>query len=90
MSSKIEGMRIFRLVLKFGFHLDLKNTFYIPSFSRNLVSIARLVHFGFKFVFENSNFILFQNDIVVGNGFLVNGLYKFNLEPTCECNILIM
>ena len=83
-------MGTFRLVLKSGFYFDLKNTFYIPSFTRNLVSIARLVPFSFKFVFEISNFSLFKDGTTIGNGFLVDGLYKFNLDPTNECNLLTM
>ena len=46
MSSKVEGVGTFRLVLKSGFYLDLKDTFYIPSFSRNLVSVTRLEPLG--------------------------------------------
>lgn len=42
MCSHVEAMGTFRLVLENGFQLDLENTFYIHSFSRNLVSISRL------------------------------------------------
>ena len=85
LGSTVEGVGTFRLVLKSGFHLDLKDTFYVPTFSRNLVSISRLAPLGFKFVFENTSFSLFQNSIIVGHGVLVDRLYKFDLDPTHEC-----
>ena len=83
-------MRTFRLVLKSGFDLNFKNTFYISFFSKNFVSIAKLVPFGFKSVFKNSIFSLFKNGTIVGNGSLVDGLYKFNLNPTYEYNLITM
>ena len=43
MCLKVKVGRTFRFVAKSGFHLDLENTFYIPLFFRNLVSIAKLV-----------------------------------------------
>lgn len=42
-----EAMGTFRLVLKFVFILDLENIFYVSSFSRNLVSISKLINVGF-------------------------------------------
>ena len=51
MRSHVEAVGTFRLVLKSGFVLDLENTVYVPSFSRNLVSIAKLIPFGFDFNF---------------------------------------
>ena len=86
MGSQVEAVGTFRLVLESGFVLDLENTFYVPSFSRNLVSVSRLVTVGFSFLFENSTFSLFKNKTIVGYGSLVDGLYKFRLDPTYECN----
>ena len=77
MGSQVEAVGTFRLILESGFVLDLENTFYVPSFSRNLVSVSRLVTVGFSFLFENSTFSLFKNKAIVGYGPLVDGLYKF-------------
>ena len=55
----------------------LENTFYVPSFSRNLVSVSRLVKVGFSFLFENSTFSLSKNKAIIGYGSLIDGLYKF-------------
>ena len=43
MQSSVEVVGTFRLVLRSSFYLDLENTFYVPIFSRNLISIGRLV-----------------------------------------------
>ena len=49
MRSKIKDVETFRLVLKFRFILNLENIFYIPSFSRNLISVYRLYNVGYGF-----------------------------------------
>ena len=38
MRSIVEGVGIYRLILKIDFQLDIENTFYVPSFSRNFIS----------------------------------------------------
>ena len=43
MSSRVEAIGTCNLVLSSGFILELEKTFYVPSFSRNLISISRLV-----------------------------------------------
>ena len=46
MSSCVEAIGTCNLVLSSGFILELEKTFYVPSFSRNLISISRLVPLG--------------------------------------------
>ena len=43
MQSHVEAIGTCELVLSSGFILILEKTFYIPSFSRNLISVSRLV-----------------------------------------------
>lgn len=40
MRSNVDNIRIFKLILKIKYILDLENTVYVPSFSRNLVSVS--------------------------------------------------
>ena len=40
--APIEAIGTYRLVLETNYHLDLFQTFYIPSISRNLASLAKL------------------------------------------------
>src|SRR3954462_9472285 len=47
MRSRVEAVGTYRIVLSSGFVLDLERTFYVPSFSKNLISVSRLVPFGY-------------------------------------------
>ena len=58
MSSCVEAIGTYNLVLSNDFILELEKTFYIPSFFRNLISISRLVPLGFSFNFTDSGFSL--------------------------------
>ena len=63
-----------------GFVLKLEKTFYVPSFSRNLITVSRLVPFGYSLNFSEKSFSLFYKSDYVGNGILSNGLYCINLQ----------
>ena len=75
MSSRVEAIDTYSLVLSSGFILELKKTFYVPSFSRNLISISRLVPLGFSFSFSDSGFSLSNKFKVIGYGTLSDGLF---------------
>jgi len=66
---KATGTCIF-LTLSSGFILKLERTFYVPSFSRNLIYVSRLVPFGYSFNFKDTSFELFYNFECVGNDIL--------------------
>ncbi|CAH9082885.1 unnamed protein product [Cuscuta europaea] len=51
---EVEAIGVFRLLLKTGFYLDLKETFVVLSFRRNLISISALDKFGYSCSFGNS------------------------------------
>jgi hypothetical protein len=70
----------FRLFLDIDCYLDLFQTLYVPSVSRNLVSISKLDLEGYSFSFRNRRFSLFKNSSFVGSGSLCDGLYKLNLN----------
>jgi hypothetical protein len=53
MRSKVKAIGTFRLVLKFRLILNLKNIFYILSFSRNLILVSRVYNIGYGFFFIN-------------------------------------
>jgi hypothetical protein len=90
MCSHVEAIGTFRLVLENGYILDLVNIFYVPSFSKNLIFISKLVLLGFEFNFIGSNVYLFKNSNDIGSRILVNGLYKLNLDPIYEQSLLTM
>jgi len=56
----MEVVGTYHLILDTGFYLDLMNTFYVPSISRNLVSLSKLDVAGYSFKFGNGCFSLYQ------------------------------
>ena len=52
----VEVVGIYRLKLDIGHHLDLLETLYVPSLSRNLVSLSELDVTGYFFNFGNGCF----------------------------------
>ena len=74
------------LVLSSGFILELENTFYVPSFSRNLISISRLVPLGCSFNFTNSGFSIYNKSKVIGYGALYDGLFLIQLHNDVTYN----
>ena len=55
----IKGIRMYHLVLDIGHYLDLFQTLYVPTFSHNLVSLAKLNVVGFVFKFGFGSFSIF-------------------------------
>ena len=80
-SVEVEVTRHFRLLLCTGFYLDLKDTFVIPSFRRNLVLVSYLEKLGYLCSFGNNVFRLsFNSDIVGTDSLLVNdNLYLLDI-----------
>ena len=56
------------------------DTFYVPSITRNLISLSKLDVVGYSFKFENGCFSLFKHTFMIGSGTLYDGLYKLNLD----------
>ena len=76
----VEAVGTYRLILDTGFYLDLMDTFYVPSISRNLVSLSKLDVVGYSFKFGNGCFSLYQRTYLIGFGTLFDGLYRLNLD----------
>jgi len=79
-SIEVEAIWHFRLLLGTGLYLDLKDTFIIPSFRRNLISVSLLDKFGYHCSFGNNQFSLSLNSNIVGTGSLsiYDNLYLFD------------
>ena len=76
----MESIGTCSLVLDNGYILDLENTFYIPTFSRNLISVSRLAPLGYSFKFSDYTFNLFCKYELTGNGILSNGLFSIYVQ----------
>jgi hypothetical protein len=85
----VEAVETFRLILKkIGYVLDLDNVFFIPCFSRNLISVSKLDIIGFGFLFINFTFSIFEGENFIGGGIKIDGLIKIDLDPNFENNNL--
>jgi len=49
--ASIEAIGTYRLILYTGHHLDIFQTLYVPSISRNLISLSKLDTVGYCFKF---------------------------------------
>jgi len=83
-SVEVEAIGHFRLLLCIGFYLDLKDTFVVPSFRRNLISVSYLDKSGYSCSFGNSEFSLSFNSNIVGTGSLLtyDNLYLLDTVTT--------
>lgn len=70
------------LILDFGFELMLRNTLYVPSFRRNLISVYMLGNIGFAFEIKNYTVNISFNSNVIGHCTLSRGLYRVCLTST--------
>jgi hypothetical protein len=84
----VEAVGTFRLILRTDYILDLENVFFIPCFSRNLISVSKLDVIGFSFWFINSTFGIFKGENFIGGGTKVDGLFKIDIDPNFENNHL--
>lgn len=78
--APVEAIGTYRLILDTEHHLDLFQTFYVPSISRNLISLPKLDKAGYFFSFGNECFNLFKQNVLIGSGIMCDGLYKLKLD----------
>ena len=77
-------------ILRPGYVLDLERTFYVPSFSRNLISVSRLVLHGFSFNFVSAFLHLLNDNVFVGDGILYDGLFRLYLNHSLHYSLTTM
>ena len=70
----------YRLLLETGHQMDLLNTFYVPSITRDLVSLSKLYATGYFVLFSSGQLCLMLNSVTVGSGILCDGLYTISLN----------
>ena len=79
-----------RLKLDNGHHLDLLETLYVPSLSRNLFSLSKLDVTAYSFNFGNECLYLFKHNHLIGTGILCDGLYKLKLDSLYAETVLTL
>ncbi|KAK2996736.1 hypothetical protein RJ639_025314 [Escallonia herrerae] len=88
--AQVEAVGTLRLVLESGFNLNLVDTVYVLSMTRNLISVSRLDAYGYSFKFKNKGFSLFLCSRVIGFGLLEGNLYKLLLNASFTESLKIM
>jgi len=76
----VEAVGTYRLILNTEYHLDLIDTFYVPSITRNFIFLSKLHVDRYSFKFGNGCFNLFKSTFMIWSGTLYDGLYKLNLD----------
>ena len=75
------ALGVYDLTLPSGLFFQLKNCYYVPAMSRNIISVSCLDVDGFHFIIKNNIFSIYNADtFFYGNARLSNGLYVLNLE----------
>ena len=73
-------------ILCTGFYLDLKDTFVVPSFRQNLISISYLDKSGYSCSFGNNEFSLSFNSNIIGTGSLLAYDNVYSLDTVTTYN----
>ena len=76
----VEAVGTLSLILEGGFCLNLYGTLYVPSMTRNLISVSKLIIDDFVFTFGYNKVYISLNSRVVGYGCLEGNLFKLCLD----------
>ena len=60
--------------------LELEDCYYVPSITKNIISISCLDKKGFSFIIKDNYCCIYLNDIFYGSAQLIDGLYILNLD----------
>ncbi|CAD5164600.1 unnamed protein product [Musa acuminata subsp. malaccensis] len=74
LKAKVISMGTYRLRLETGHLMDLVDTCYVPTISRNLVSLSRIGELGYCLSFGSSTLSIFYDSIKVGSGILCDAI----------------
>nr|GEX77528.1 zinc finger, CCHC-type [Tanacetum cinerariifolium] len=80
--AEVEAIRSFDLVLPNGLIIVLDNCHYVPSVTRGVVSISRLVDKGFTQCFTDFGLSVSLNNMLYFNAITVNGIYEIDMRDS--------
>ncbi|KAL5851864.1 hypothetical protein ACOSQ3_006982 [Xanthoceras sorbifolium] len=76
-----EYIGVVRLHLSLSHFLELNDTVYILSISRNLIYVSLLDRADYTFHFSDGKVFLYRDNVYIGFGTLCDGLYMIDLIP---------
>ncbi|KAK9003614.1 hypothetical protein V6N11_084253 [Hibiscus sabdariffa] len=68
------------LSLPSGLILNLENCYFVPSLTKNIISVSCLDKIGFEIIIKNNSCSFFYDNLFYGSAQLINGLYILNQE----------
>ncbi|KAK8593425.1 hypothetical protein V6N12_045507 [Hibiscus sabdariffa] len=68
------------LSLPSGLVLNLENCYFVPSLTKNIISVSCLDKIGFEIIIKNNSCSFYLNNLFYGSAQLINGLYILNQE----------
>ncbi|KAK8590161.1 hypothetical protein V6N12_024544 [Hibiscus sabdariffa] len=68
------------LPLPSGLILNLENCYFVPSLTKNIISVSCLDKIGFEIIIKNNSCSFFYNNLFYGSAQLISGLYILNQE----------
>jgi hypothetical protein len=83
-SVAVQALGAFDLLLPNGLYLTLNNICFVPSLTRNIISVARLKQSGFTYRFVDDNIHAYKDDIFYFEASPHNDIYEVNLN--CSLN----
>jgi hypothetical protein len=86
--TEVKVIRELPIELNNGFILRLHNVFYVPSLSRNLISVSCLDDDGYDYQFGNRQCLILFDNKVVGLAFQQDKLYMLSMHENVNvvCN----
>ena len=76
----VKVVETYCLKLNIEHHLDLLESLYVLSLSRNLVSLSKLDITKYSFNFGNECFSLFKHNYLIGTSVFCDNLYNLKLD----------
>jgi len=68
------------LYLPSGLVMELDNVYFVPSISRNIISISCLEMNGFSFVIKDNRCSIYKDELYYGSSFMMNDLYILEMN----------
>src|SRR6516165_9542858 len=73
----------YQIALPTGLMLVLSDCYFVPSMTRNIISVSCLAREGFAFVFRNTGCFVYKDDVYYCTAEMSNGLYVLSTDsPT--------
>ena len=68
------------LAFPIGLVINLENIYFVPTISRNIISVSCLDKIGFSFIIKEKCCSIYLNELFFGSAQMNNGPYELDLE----------